>query len=145
MHIRQRIREAAEARLTGLATTGPRVFKHYYALGEGDYPALRITTWNEASTRYGDAECGGLVRSIDLLVEAWAAGGDELEDALDQIAAEVEVAIDHDDSFGGLATDTVLHNTEKAVDVAGDRRVGRLLMTFTVRAQTATGDPTTAL
>ncbi|GAB5376476.1 MAG: hypothetical protein AcusKO_29380 [Acuticoccus sp.] len=145
MHIRQQIREAAEARLAGLATTGARVFKHHYALGEGDYPALRITTWNEASTRYGDFECGGLIRTIELLIEAWAAGGDELEDVLDAIAAEVEVAIDQDDTLGALATDTVLQSTEKAVDVSGDRRVGRLVMTFTVRAQTATGDPATAL
>lgn len=145
MHIRRQIREAAEARLTGLATTGMRVFKHYYALGDGDYPGLRVTTWNETSERYGDAECGGLVRTIELYVEAWAAGDDELEDLLDTMAEEVEIAVDADDTFGGLATDTILQSTEKAINSDGDQRVGRLLMTYAVRAQTGTGDPATAL
>lgn len=145
MHIRQTIREAAEARLAGLPTTGPRVFKHHYALGPGDHPALRVTTMDETSERLGDAECGVTLRTVELLVEAWATGGDELEDALDTIAAEVEEAIDADDTLGGLATDTILQLTEKAVDPKGDRRGGRLTLTFAVRVTTAIGYPHTAV
>ena len=144
MHVRQQIREAAEARLTGLATTGSRVFKHSYALQEGKYPALKITTMDETSERIGDDECGAVLRTVELIVEAWAVGLDELEDALDTIAAEVEVAIDGDDTLGGIATDTILQSTTKSVDPSGDRRTGHLTLTYAVRAMTAIGDPHTA-
>lgn len=144
-HVRQQLREAAEARLTGLPVTGPRVFKHHYALGEGDYPALRVTTMNETSERLGDFECGILLRDVELLVEAWATGRDDLEDTLDDIAAEVEAAIGLDETFDGVAVDTVLSGTEKAVDPAAERRVGQLTLTFTVRVQTHPGAPETAI
>lgn len=144
MHIRQKIRDAAITRLSGLNTTGARVFRHFYTLTENDYPGLRLTTWDETSGRIGDLECGQLLRSTQLIVEAWATGGDEIEDTLDLIAEEIEIAIDADDTLGVNATDAILQSTEKSVDVGGDRRVGRLSMTFIVRTATPVGDPTTA-
>lgn len=144
-HVRQKIREAARLRLTGLATTGDRVFRHHHALGDDDTPALRVTTMNERSERDGDATGGVLHRTVELVVEAWATGGDDLEDTLDRIAAEVEQAVDADDTFGDLATDTVLETTEKTIDADSDRRVGRLTLTFAVRIMTHRGDPTLAL
>ena len=67
-----------------------------------------------------------------------------LDPALDTIAAEVEVAIDGDDTLGGIATDTILQSTTKSVDPSGDRRTGHLTLTYAVRAMTAIGDPHTA-
>lgn len=142
-HVRQQLREAAESRLTGLATTGTRVFKHHRALGPNDYPALRVTTMNERSEAVG-GDCDVLVRTIELLVEAWAAGGDELEETLDTIAAETETAIGTDDTFGGLATHTTLTATEKRIDAEGRRRVGVLVMTFEASVTTGAGAPNTA-
>lgn len=140
-HIRQRIREAAELRLAGLATTGDRVFKHHRALAAGDYPALRVTTWNETAELHAMGRPPVLMRTIDLVVEAWATGGDDLEDVLDTIAAEVEAAVAADDTFGGLAEDATLASTEKDMDQQGRKRAGVLVLTFRVRARTRTIAP----
>lgn len=140
-HIRTRIATAARTRLTGLATTGPRVFRHHHALAADEWPALRVTTMNERSVRIGGA-CPLLAREIELLVEAWAKGGDTLEDTLDTIAAEVEAAIATDETFGDLAIDATLDATTKTIDATATDRVGRLTLTFTVRATTTPGTPT---
>ncbi|ORE94104.1 hypothetical protein ATO13_08521 [Stappia sp. 22II-S9-Z10] len=140
MHIRQRIREAVETRLEGLV--GYRVFKHPFALFPGSYPAFRVTAMGEAAEPNGFEI---LAREIDLQVDGWTVGDDELEDRLDAMSEAVEAAIASDGTFGGLATDTTLQRTEKVIDGDGDRRVGRLRLTFLARAVTTRADPSTPL
>jgi hypothetical protein len=90
-HVRQQIRDAAIADLTGLTTTGVQVFSARIApLTAGELPGLNVLVRDESAD--WDA-MGKIARTGRLIVEGWAQGGDGLLDKLDTIAAEVETAI----------------------------------------------------
>lgn len=101
-HGRKQIRDAAKTQLTALATTGARVFAgRVEPLSAAECPGLNVrvsseTTREDLITLYED----DAPREVQILVEGYVnAGG---EDALDQIALEVEAALEADPTIGGL-------------------------------------------
>ncbi len=144
-HARKQVRDAAVADLTGLTTTGTNVFTSRVApLTTAEMPGLKIMLREESSDF--DA-IGKLARTGRLIVEGWLQGGDDIEDALDQVAAEVETAI-----YGSTPMlDGLLQNIGAPItsidlpepDQAAARRTGVIRMMFPVVYRTATTDPTT--
>ena len=91
-HLHKQIRDAVETRLTGLATTGSSVFTNrVYSLSDTQLPALRIYT-NGDDVVEGSIS-GTVVRSLTVVVECCQKAGTTLDDSLDQISLEVEVAL----------------------------------------------------
>lgn len=92
-HVHTQIREAMKAALTGLSTTGSRVFANrVYPLTAAELPAIRLFTEDE------EAEQSGLLgqwrqRSLNIVVEACAKANAGLDDTLDQIGKEIEIAL----------------------------------------------------
>lgn len=146
-HVRQLVREAAVSDLTGLATSGANVFTGRVAkLTTAEMPGLKITLWDEAGDLTGQA-IGKMLRRGRLVVEGWMQGGDDIEDALDDWAAEIEATI-----YGATpALDAVLMNIDgptTSIDLPEPeegvgKRFGRLRMLFPVEYRTAIADPTT--
>lgn len=142
-HARQLIREAAVTDLTGLTTTGANVFTSRLSpLEEREMPGMYVMLRDEE----GDWDAAGTIaRSGQLIVEAWAQGGDGLEDKLDTIAAEVEATIYA--ASGALAA--LLQNIgtpRTQVDIPqaeAARRTGVIRILFPVVYRTAEADPTT--
>lgn len=145
-HARQLVREAAVADLTGLATTGANVFTSRVSpLLETEMPGLYVMLRDERADFDGQA-LGMVARTGNLVIEAWAQGGDGLEDKLDTIAAEVETAIyGATPELAGLLMNIGAPTTQ--VDLpAGDensRRTGIIRILFPVVYRTALTDPTT--
>ncbi|MBK7592227.1 MAG: hypothetical protein IPI27_13400 [Betaproteobacteria bacterium] len=100
-HVRRQIREAVATAVTGLTTTGTRVFQsRVYPLEATDLPALLIATLSETSepvTIHGPRE---LMRVLSVQVWHHKATAD-LDDALDLICKEVEIALASDMTLGG--------------------------------------------
>ena len=93
-HLRRQIREAAVTAVTGLATTGARVFKNrVYPLQDSELPALVIATNDEAISSETAPRPRSQQRELALVIEAVAKANDDLDDTLDQIAKEVEIAL----------------------------------------------------
>ena len=137
-HLRRTIREAVEARVTGLPTTGANVFRASpHALGK--LPALRVATMDETVTRH---TMGIVMRTVSITVTAFAKSGDDVEDALDGIAAEVEEAVMASGTLGGIALDVEHTGTRKALGEDGEVRNGIAQLSFAVRYRTPEGDPT---
>ncbi len=92
-HLHQQIRDAMITALTGLTSTGSRVFANrVYPLTAADLPAIRIYTEEE------EAEQIGLMgqwrqRGLSISVEACAKANTALDNTLDQIGLEIEKAI----------------------------------------------------
>jgi hypothetical protein len=92
-HLHKQIRDSFKTALTGLATTGSRVFANRtWPLTTTDLPAIRLFTDDE------EVEQSGLLgqwrqRTLGLMVEACAKTGVNLDDTLDQIGKEIEVAL----------------------------------------------------
>ena len=101
-HARAQIRNALVARLTGLATTGARVFaSRFYVFDAATLPGLRI--YADSEEKLGEHMGGRQMRRVQFIVEAVAKQNATLDDTLDQIALEVETAIASEQTLGGLA------------------------------------------
>lgn len=134
-HARQTIREAAATLLTGLTSTGSRVFQSRM-VPQTTLPCLLVTTNDE---EISPGTIGDLIdRSLELVITgvAKASGAD---DTLDTIAAEVETA---------MATFTY-RNVLTAINVDFDETLekpaGRIALTFRVNYFTAAGSPGTPI
>lgn len=105
-HLHRQIREALETALTGLATTGANVFANRLAaLDESKLPALRIYADAEESARQDFGTPHLQERTLALVVECCAKEAANLDDTLDQISKEVEVALAAGITLGGAHLD----------------------------------------
>jgi hypothetical protein len=144
-HVRQQIRETAAATLTGLPTTGPRVYQsRLRVFSDADLPALRISTNDEL---VGASSVGFptlLDRQINMVVQAIAKQNDNLDDVLDTMCKEVETALNATvaaNTMGGIAKHTVLSSIEIDMSGEGDVAVGQANMNFTVTYKTRADAP----
>lgn len=143
-HLLRQIRDAAATALTGLATTGSRVFVNRSveeALQDSELPGLRIRV------REGDAVVASMgftrdyERSCELVVEGCVKQNATFEDVCYAIAKEVEVAL-----AAGLscAKSVDIRHIEIEDDARGEKPVAVVRLTFSVLFYTANGTPDVA-
>jgi len=144
-HARQQVREAAVADLTGLPTTGAKVFTGRVSpLLESEMPGMYVMLRDERADLEGQA-LGMLARTGNLIIEAWAQGGDGLEDTLDRIGMEVETAIyGATPQLSGLLMNIGAPMTQIDLPASDDnsRRTGIIRILIPVVYRTALSDPT---
>ncbi len=143
MHERQAIRQAIVAQLRGSAPTyataaGARVFETRMApLRQTELPAIAVYAGDEAidpdSASTAPRE---LKRTLTVAVEAWVRLTENVDDALDDLALEIETAMDSDLNFGSLAFDSVLSSTEIGLKMDGDRPMGCARLEYSVTYHT---------
>lgn len=146
-HLRKTIRDSAATRLTGLTTTGARVYKsRNLPLTTAEYPCIAIYARSDVAD-YADAGfSGGLaypVRTVELHVVGYVKDTDSaaIEDTLDAIAEEVETAL-----FASALTGThgiTLGEQSISVDAGGDETVGSVDIVFNAMYRTREGSPGT--
>lgn len=143
-HVRQQIRIAIEARLTGLATTGARVhLSRIYTVA--DVPALLIYASDEESELDTSGRPAKLRRFLDIQIQGLAGTADSsLDDTLDEIAKEVEVAVNSDTTFGGQVQRARLTQTEFSLVGDGEKQFGSVRLNYRMQYRTAENDPETA-
>jgi hypothetical protein len=142
-HVRQQIRDALAALLTGLTTTGANVFTHgLYPFDAAGLPGLNIATPSE---NLEDAARGTQGRELTATVEGYASAAGQMADVLDTIAAEVETQVQTDPTLGGLCHQLQLTGTELELSGEAHQPVGMLTLTFTTYYQTAPGAPETSI
>lgn len=133
MHARQQIRNAIVARLTGLATTGPRVFNtRVYPSGDANLPGISVYTPTDAREDDGrDAAFREWRRlTIVLEVQSKPPEGTEPQDQIDQIASEIEVAMMSDHDFGSRLKGLKLVSFTSAYSDELERPTGLGLLTW---------------
>lgn len=139
MHARRVIREAAAAAVTGLATTGSRVYQsRLYTLRDADLPCLLINTDDETIT---NTTIGSqiLERQLTLTVRCVAKATASLDDTLDQIILEVEPVL-NGASFGG-AKDLQLQSIGIEMVDTLDKPAGVATLNYTGTYYTAGNAP----
>jgi len=147
-HARKQIRDAAVTALTGLTTTGARVYpSRAVPVQEDRLPALLVYTREETSgvDTIGGAGSRGLQRICSLRVEGICQSIADLDDQADDIAAEVETALAADPSLGGLAKDLQLTQTEIGFTDEGGQPIAGVRMIFAVQYRTRERAPSTAI
>lgn len=141
-HLRDQIRAAAAAALTGLATTGARVYvSRAQDMQAANLPGLRLYTTEESAEMLSLGIARIRQRTLTLIVEACVKAASGYDDTVDDIAKEVEIALDASNTLGGLCK--WIEPTQFTLELGGegDKVVAVGRMTFEVRYYAAQGTP----
>ena len=134
-HCRRTLRETAATLLTGLTTTGSRVHQSRIPPRlSSDLPCILIHTESEhiSPATIGNPQD----RALEVVVEGYAMVNANLDDTLDQIAYEVEVAMSNDARFR-------LRRINVDFDESLEKPAGVIRLTFEILFFTTAGDPGT--
>lgn len=139
-HARKSIRDGLVTALTGLATTGSRVYRtRLYPLANGKLPGLAIYTNSEETSYLTMRQPRTLEKKLMIDVEIYVKGTTNYDDSLDQIALEIEAAIYTDVTLGGLARDTVIRSFKADFNGDGDQPICAGIMSIEVTYVTLEG------
>jgi hypothetical protein len=145
MHVRQQILAAIQTALTGLTTTGSNVFlSRVSTIARTEVPCIVLKAGFEQQegddmgaprmlTRNLTVELNVIVRPSDGLLDA----------ALNQVFAEVEVALAMPNSLAGMKTITLRSITEPQ-EVQGEQEMAAATMRYEVVYVTQENAPTVA-
>ena len=150
-HLRQQIRAAVAAALTGLSTSGPRVYaSRVFVMHDSEdptksnLPGLRIYTRREESANITAYAPALKERKLELVIECCAKSNATVDDTLDTMASEVEVAMYTNQTLGGLARYAQLQSTEIDVSFEGEKPLGVATLTYELLYLAAENAPETA-
>lgn len=144
-HLRQQLRARAATTVTSLTTTGTNVFQgRVYPITQAQLPCLLVYTSNEEVEHGTLTPPRKLFRKLELVIEGRATAASNLEDTLDTIAKEVEVALYGDRTLNSLARDSNLLRTEVELTAQGEKSHGLVRLTYEVFYQTTEGTPDAA-
>ena len=145
-HLRRQIRERVATTLTGLSTTGSNVFQsRIYPMESAGLPGLCVYTQEES---VGIQSMGGtrnVSRDLTLIIEGYASASSKIDDTMDAIGKEVEVAMAGDIEINNLAQDSYLSGVEITLSGDGNTGIGKIAHSYTVVYQNAENAPDAAL
>ena len=128
-HKRQTIREAVVTLVTGLSTTGSRVYSgRVYPSGLDNLPGLNVTTPKDDRSGNFPANRKAQVRELTILIEARVKPADGVavpQDQMDDIEAEVQAALMADVTLGGLVLWLAPGSSSFSLSGKLDRPTGR--------------------
>lgn len=145
-HLRKQIRAAAVTTLTGLSTTSTRVYDSRARLIQNaDLPCLRVYCDDEAIENVTMGPSRERRREMTLVVEGVLKANTNVDDSADQIAKEVEVALDGNNGLGGLVK--WIEPKSIAIEFSGEGEtiVAVVKMQFQITYYSAKGAPDVAL
>jgi len=121
-HVRQQIRNAVVSAITGLTTTGSRVYRHrLYPLANANLPGLVVYT-DEESTEYLTMGSNRTIQhTLSLKIEAYVKAVQDYDNILDQINVEISDALSADVTLGNLAKDTQITAFSAAGEADGEQ------------------------
>ena len=145
-HLRRQIRERVATTLTGLSTTGSNVFQsRIYPMESAGLPGLCVYTQEES---VGIQSMGGtrnVSRDLTLIIEGYASASSNIDDTMDAIGKEIEIAMSGDITLNDLAQDSYLSSVEITLSGDGTTGIGKITHSYTVVYQNAENAPDAAL
>lgn len=133
-HVRQQIREAIGALLTGLTTTGNHVYQsRLLPLQDDELPALVISTNSEKIDVLSVNFNPMLERYLDVVVAVVAKVTSNIDDVLDGSIKEVEQALNASievNTLNGLVKEIVLTDIDIEMNATSEKPIGQALLTF---------------
>ena len=139
-HVRQQLREAVATLVTSLTTTGTNVFQsRVYPLQTSELPCLVITTDGDQVDNITMNNPAQQQRETLVRIAAYARATTTLDDTLDLICKEVEIAI------AGASTSLVkglmYNGCQIDIEAIGDQPVGKASMIFSKDLYTESNAP----
>ena len=144
-HVRTQICAAIQTVVTGLDTTGSKVFRQRkYPVGRGNLPGWLIYRGREVSEPMENGSPRLMQRTAEFHLEG-IAEGDDADDVLDQMASEAEAALSTDITLGGLCADLFVSGFTPGPtgDPQGEKSLSSIRLTIQVSYLTTDQDPDT--
>jgi hypothetical protein len=137
-HPRQAIREAIKAALLNHTAAGARVFETRMLPAKRlELPAITVYTLEEpVDPASGSTAPRELTRNAQIAIEAAVKQGENVDDAMDDIALEIERAMHADETFGDVCANSILASTAMDVAEVGDQPIGVVILTYSVTYRT---------
>jgi hypothetical protein len=152
LHLREQIEAALATALTGLSTTANRVYRDRdtdaqpLSADSGELPGLVMREASESGAVSTIGGLGNRVRerllSIPIEIRVQAASG--YGTTLNAIAKEIEVALDGNNTLGGLCKWIEPRGWEKTIDAAGAKPVALGKLSIDLQYYTRKGAPDVA-
>ena len=145
--MRRQIREAMATAVTSLTTTSTRVYQsRVYPLENANLPGLLVYSDSETATTLTIHGNPALERRLLLRVVGVAKAIADLDDTLDLIAKEVEVAVyGAASAFAALKTGIFFTGTQIEMQGTAEQPVGTVTLNYEAAYFTATNAPDAAL
>lgn len=144
-HLHKQIRGAVVTKLTGLTTSGSRIYANRLApLPDATSPSLLVTLDEERATGLTIHQPQAQERELSLSVAAVAKAASSLDDTLDLMSKEVETALASGITVGGK-TLQVFYTGMSFEDVQSDKPVGVKRMTFSIPFTAMSNAPDTLI
>lgn len=125
MHIRQAIRDNIQSTLTGLPITGDRVYvNRIYPFIQQVSNGILIYSESETVEHLTMHRPRRQERIVNFKVEIYVKNTSSNDDAIDNIALEIEHALYADDTRGGHAVDTMVTSFESDFNGDGESPIG---------------------
>lgn len=136
-HIRKTIRDEIKTILTGLPTTGTKVFSDYvYSISESSLPCICVVTRGEIPNRETIGKPAIQQRTLEMAIYGLVKMNNTYQDVLDQIGYEVEMAIYNNITLNGLVKDLSITSIDTSVDDEFDKPTGFINMKLQVTYRT---------
>ena len=144
-HLRRQIRERVATMLAGLSTTGNNVFQsHVYPLENSELPALCIYTQDEEIEVDATGDPRVCHSTMTLIVDGYAQTSSNLDDQLDQIGKEVQVAMAGDVDIKNLVKDSYLSSVNISYSGESTSPIGVIRHNYSVLYRYAENAPDVA-
>lgn len=106
-HVRQSIRDNIVTTVTNLSTTGSRVYRsRLYPMDSQKLPGICVYTKSEQSEFATMGSNRTVSRNLRVAIEVYVSALTGYDNLLDDIAADIEIALKTDRTRGGFAKDT---------------------------------------
>ncbi len=129
-HVHKQIRDALETLLTGLSTAGQRVYANrLQPMADANLPGLRIYADEERSEALTLHTPHQQERTLSVVVECCAKAASGLDDTLDLMSKEVEIAMASGITVGSQQLDFT-YTGMQFDDEQSDKPVGVKRLTF---------------
>lgn len=144
MHVRQQIREYVVAELTGLATTGTKVYpSRVLPVPNELMPCLCVYLGKESGSENDvPLNCSG--RTLEVVIDAYVSGQDA-DDTLNEISAEIETALFAVPAMGGLTRGIYFRSMATVYPADAAKPFGIQRNIFAVEYVIEDGDPENAV
>lgn len=137
-HVRQQIRSAISTALAGIA---PVYTSRAYPIEQAALPVLLVYTNNEEVAE--GAPLAVVQRLLEVEVVA-VADGDDVDDQLDSLIADVEAVLNAS-TLGGLVVHLLPRGLQMTISTEGSRPIGRATLNLEALYRTSMTDPETSI
>lgn len=145
-HARKQIRDQVITALTGLTTTGNRVYaSRSYPMDSGQLPGLVIYTNSQSSELVTIGTSPLLQHSLEVVIEAYVKDSGSVDDIIDTIIKEIEIAIKDDTILQNMVKWIYPNDIEVTFSGEGEQKIVVAPITFDATFQTREGLPETII